>query len=391
MRGDQTNMTYYPSKNSFVFITWTCFLIIFATGCNDPNSPGLSDSLDKGNLTPLEVIETTPSDDAQDIELHTYVQAIFNTTLDPASITDSTFIIQEGSNTVEGSLSHRDSALTFYPSNRFQRNQTIIVTISSEIADTQGTTMNQNFEWSFNTRPPTVEERTPPTVTATDPPHGAVEVSPDTDITARFSKPLNAATVNSNTFVMRLDNANITGSVDYDDDAAVFDPSDQLQEGKTYSVTVTEDVEDIYGNALTNTQNWNFTTKEPDRTPPQVINTNPKDDDDDVPVNIQVTATFNEAMAPATINRKTFTLYERHRGRYRQISGSVSYSGTTAQFNPSSNLRDDKDYIVIIRSDVTDLAGNALGDSYRWSFETDDDDDDDDDDDNDDDDDDDDN
>ncbi|MGM0545795.1 MAG: Ig-like domain-containing protein, partial [Bacteroidota bacterium] len=352
-----------------------CNIVLFIfTGCNDPNSPELSESLARNNLTPLEVIETTPPDGAQDIELNTYIQALFNTTLDSASITDSTFIIQEGTTTVEGSFSHNDSALTFYPSNRFQRDQTIIATVSSEIADTQGTTLNQNFEWSFTTRPPTTEERTPPTVSTTNPPHGATDISPQTDITAHFNKPLNPKTINSNSFLLQLGSSIISGSVDYDDDTAVFDPSGLLREGETYTVTITDDVQDLYGNPLTNTQNWNFTIKKPDRTPPRIISTNPDNNGDDVPVNIQITATFSEAMDQATINRETFTLYERHRGKFRKISGTVNYSGTTAQFKPSSNLRDDKDYIAVISANVSDLSGNALGDSYRWSFETDDDD-----------------
>ncbi|MEL7833719.1 Ig-like domain-containing protein [Fodinibius sp. Rm-B-1B1-1] len=461
-------------------ITAVILATVIIAGCKDPQLPGFSDSLAE-NPSPVQVIETSPPEDAQDVELNTYIQAIFNTTIDSTSITDSTLIIRQGNTIVEGSLSPTDSALTFFPANEFQRDQTIIATISSTIADSQGNTMDQDFEWSFTTREATTQEITPPTVASTEPSPGTTDVSAEISIYARFNKALNPSTVNNNTFLLRTNNNNISGSVSYEDSTAIFNPSENLQDGTVYTATITDDIRDLYGNAPSNNYNWNFitkdvdrtpphvsstrprddeddvlfdiqitatfservdpasvnsntfrlrtnngnvsgsvryededstavfnpsetlqdgtlftatitdgirdlngnapsnnynwnfTTKEIDRTPPRVVSTNPRDDADEVSDDIQVTATFSESMDASTINEDTFGLYQWRLGQYRQISGSVSYSGNTATLTPLSDLRNDRHYVAIISSDVTDLAGNELGEVYRWSFNTEDD------------------
>ena len=143
-----------------------------------------------------------------------------------------------------------------------------------------------------------------------------------------------------------------------------------LRNGTEYTATITSTIQDLFGNTLTDNYQWRFTTKERDKTPPRVLLTNPRDDDRNVEIDTEITATFNEAMDPATINDETFLLYERRRSGFRQISGSVSYSGNTTRFTPNRNLRDKKDYVAAISASVTDLAGNSLTERYRWNFET---------------------
>lgn len=348
-------------------------LTIIAAGCSDTQLPGFTDSLDD-NPSPIQVLETMPPEDAEGVALNTYIQAIFNTTIDPSSLTDSSLVIRQNNIIIEGSLSSRDSALTFYPANELQRNQTIIATISSAIADTQGNTMDQNFEWNFTTRPPTAEERTPPSIASTNPEHRAVDIPFNTNISARFSKALNPETINNSTFYLQNNNSSIvSGSVSYADSIATFIPSGSLQEAIEYRVTITNDIEDMFGNSPEQNYTWNFRTKEIDRDPPRIVSTNPKDNEHNVDDDITITATFNEPMDHETFNQETFRLYARYRWGFRQLSGSVSYAENTAQFTPHQDLREKEDYIAVIDESVTDLAGNKLGENYRWSFETEDD------------------
>jgi hypothetical protein len=466
----------------FYFIRFaiaTIILGIFITaGCNDPQAPGFAESL-KENQSSLQVIQTTPEDDAQNVELNTYIQAIFNTHLDPESIHESTLIIHEDTVLVEGSLVYNDSTISFFPAEELKINTRITASISSEIVDSLGNSMSQDFEWSFTTREATTQEIIPPAVASTEPSPGTTEVSADINIHAYFNKALNPSTVNNNTFLVRTNNTSVSGSVSYEDSVATFNPSENLQDGIVYTATITDgirdtygnapnnnynwnfitkdvdrtpphvastnprddeddvsfdirisatfsekldpatvnnntfrlrsnngsisgsvsyqdstavfspsenlrdgtiftatiinDIEDLSGNSPKNNYNWNFTTKEVDRTPPRVVSTDPRDDEDDVPVDSRITVTFTEPMDSSTLNEETFGLYLQRWGQYRQVSGSVSYSGTTATFNPRGKLRDDRDYVAIISSDVTDLAGNELGKSYRWEFETEDD------------------
>ncbi|MDZ7680288.1 MAG: Ig-like domain-containing protein [Fodinibius sp.] len=353
-------------------IATVIFAMVITTACKKQELPSFADSLGNKQV-PVQVIETQPLDNAQGIELDTPIQVSFNTAIDSATINETTFIIHEDTTVITGSFSFSDSIVTFKPSQEFDRSKVITTTLSSEIADTQGNRMSQEYIWNFTTRPLTVEERTPPAVTATEPQNGAMDIVLSTNIYAQFSKKLNAETINSNTFYVQNDNGSIiSGSVSYADSTATakFNPSGSLQDGTEYTATITIDIEDLFGYSPDQNYSWTFTTKEIDRSPPRIISTNPRNNELNVDDDIQITVTFNEPMDPATISNKTFLLYENRRSGFRQVSGSVDYANNTVRFTPNKDLRDREYYIAVISASVTDLAGNSLGERYRWTFLT---------------------
>ncbi len=103
-----------------------------------------------------------------------------------------------------------------------------------------------------------------------------------------------------------------------------------------------------------------------DTTAPKVSSTIPADADVGVPINRAFTATFNEALDPASITAATFTVTQGGTA----VSGAVSYVGTTAIFRPSANLAMSLPFIATITTGAKDLAGNALAANKTWSFTT---------------------
>ena len=99
---------------------------------------------------------------------------------------------------------------------------------------------------------------------------------------------------------------------------------------------------------------------------PEVISTSPIDTASGISLSRQIDATFNEAMNPSTINTSTFTLKQ----GTTVISGSVSYTGSTATFSPSASLTANTNYTATISTGAEDPAGNALLKEYVWSFTT---------------------
>ena len=98
---------------------------------------------------------------------------------------------------------------------------------------------------------------------------------------------------------------------------------------------------------------------------PTVTSTAPVNLAPTVPVNSALTATFSEAMNPATITTSTFTL----KNGLTSITGTVSYVGVTATFIPSANLPANTTLTANITTGAQDPAGVALA-NYVWTFTT---------------------
>ena len=110
-------------------------------------------------------------------------------------------------------------------------------------------------------------DTTPPQVLSTNPRDRAPDVPPNIQPTATFSKDIDPATINANTFKL-LDQ--VTGNqvpplppsgVDYDEPTkvATFRPVAALENGKRYGATITSGVKDKAGNALDQDKTWHFT------------------------------------------------------------------------------------------------------------------------------------
>ena len=106
----------------------------------------------------------------------------------------------------------------------------------------------------------------PPQVSATSPASGANGVSATGSITATFDEPMNPATVNAGSFVLKDDAGNpVAASVSFDPATrkATLTPQQPLGYGKTYTATVksgTAGVADLAGNRLAADHNWSFST-----------------------------------------------------------------------------------------------------------------------------------
>ena len=100
---------------------------------------------------------------------------------------------------------------------------------------------------------------------------------------------------------------------------------------------------------------------------PVVLSTTPEDGVIDVPLESQVTVTFNEAMNPETITQTSFTLLGKE-----QVQGQISYNTetNTLTFVPKTKLDYATTYTGRVATSVKDLMGNALQTDYVWTFST---------------------
>ena len=100
--------------------------------------------------------------------------------------------------------------------------------------------------------------------------------------------------------------------------------------------------------------------------PPKVSSSNINNQATGVPLNKDIAVTFSEAMDPSTITTSTFNV---KKGTV-VVPGTVSYSGTTATFNPSVVLDPSSTYTATVTTGVKDASGTALEANVVWSFTT---------------------
>jgi hypothetical protein len=105
----------------------------------------------------------------------------------------------------------------------------------------------------------------------------------------------------------------------------------------------------------------------PDTTAPTVTSTSPASAAQNVPANVVITATFDEAMDPLTITSKTFQLKQ---GAV-VIPATVSYANNVAMLDPTADLALGTMYTATVAILASDVAGNPLAMSTSWSFTTD--------------------
>ena len=97
---------------------------------------------------------------------------------------------------------------------------------------------------------------------------------------------------------------------------------------------------------------------------PTVTSTSPSNNATSIATNSSVTATFSIAMDPATITVTEFTLLQ----GTTEVTGVVSYSGTTATFTSASNLEGNKVYTATITTGAKNMAGDGLFANHSFTF-----------------------
>jgi hypothetical protein len=111
-----------------------------------------------------------------------------------------------------------------------------------------------------------------PTVTATTPVSAATAVARNTEVTATFSEPMEASTINSTTFTLSQGGFSVAGSVTYSGVIATFVPTTALTANTLVTATITTGAEDIGGDAMATARTWAFTTVATSATGPSAVN-----------------------------------------------------------------------------------------------------------------------
>jgi hypothetical protein len=320
------------------------------------------------------VIATVPVNSATLVPVTQVLSATFNVAMNCTAFPAAAFTVTgPGVTPVPGTIGCTGAVATFTPANSLAFNTLYTATITTGATSLAGTPLAANYVWRFLTLPAPAL----PTVIATVPLNGAVNVPFNQALTAAFSVAMTPASISATTFTLKatISGTAVTGVVTYvaAGSVATFVPSAPLAATTEYTATITTGAMDTLSNHLAQNYNWTFTTAAlPVAIPPTVISTIPLNLATAVPLNQIVSAIFSVPMTPATINSSTFTLTYLVAGVPTPVPGLVAYvtASNSLTFTPTANLPASTLFTATITTAAQSLAGTPMASNYVWTFTT---------------------
>jgi hypothetical protein len=321
----------------------------------------------------LSVVSVAPLNSATAVPVNSLPTITFNQELTSFISKSISVVLKKGTTAVEGKVSFTGNSAIFTPTSNLLPSTVYNGFVKFGTDHNEGDDNNHNsgksFTWSFTTGGDSGNDVTAPTISSVTPANNALSVVTSTNCTVTFSEPMNSSTITAATFTLKLGTIAVAGTVNYLGTTATFTPSAALAPNTLYTGSVSTGVKDAAGNALAANYSWSFTTAAAtvaDVTAPTVLSSIPASNATGVALNSIPSVTFSEALNASTVTSSTFTLKQ----GTTSVAGSVSYSGTTAKFTPSSALLGNTVYTATITTGIKDVAGNALAANYTWSFTT---------------------
>lgn len=333
-----------------------------------------------------------PAAGATAVASNSRVSATFSEDMNPATVSGASFTLSNTTlgtavaGTVAYSVASRTAIFSPSAAGGLPANTAFTATVSSAATDLVGNALAAATVWRFTTA--ALADTTRPTVLLTVPAAGASNVATNSKITAVFSEDMDASTLTGASFTLTNTTlaTPVAGTVSYAAAArtATFTPTaGNLPSNSAFSATVTTAATDLAGNALAGntamfpnagSQVWTFNTAAlGDTTPPTVTAVNPLDGSTGICLTKVVSATFSEAMDPATVGGASFTVSDAGVA----VAGTVTYDAAsqTARFVASnaSGLTASRTFVATVvagAAGVKDLAGNPLAVNRVWRFST---------------------
>jgi hypothetical protein len=372
------------SYKSGITCLLAALLVFFIAGCGQET------------VTIPGVVSVTPAQGATGVAITTTVTATFNMAMSPATINAGTFTVAGPGGAITGAVTYSGLTATFTPSPSLAYGTTYTATITTGAATPGGAELVSDYVWTFTTAAAPLPPA--PTVTSTNPANAATGVPLNQVVIATFSEPMAPDTIIGANFALTVTTggAAVSGSVSYVETAGnayelVFQlsPDEFLQPSTMYTATISTGVTDVAGTPLNGgiacgsaSANgncvWQFTTTAvgTNNTQPMLVYTYPVNGALDVCVSPAISATFSQAMNPATFTTTTFALYSGTSASGTPIAGTYSQdtTGTIETFTPTNPLTAGDSYTATVTDGATNMAGigllvNATGPPPNpWTF-----------------------
>jgi hypothetical protein len=321
-------------------------------------------------LAPV-VTSTVPANGATIVPVNQVLSATFSEQMNCSTITASSFTLTGPGGAVTGIVACAGTSATFTPTSLLLGATAYTATITTGATNVAGAALAGNYGWTFTTVGGL-------TVTATIPTNAATAVPTDQQITAIFSQPVECSTITTSSFTLTGPSGAVGGTVGCvgaSATSATFTPSTHLATNTTYTGTITTAVTEPGPGftAIVIPYVWTFKTgPTPSTVPPTVTAVTPLNLATGVGYNTTITAMFDEAMDPTTMNGSTFTLATGCAPAGTLVSGVVTYNAINniITLTPTSNLATLTCYTATVTTGAKNLADVAMAANFVWTFTT---------------------
>jgi len=306
----------------------------------------------------LEVTQVIPAPDSQDVEADSTITVMFNRPVVPLTTLGQQEDLPQPvvfDPSIEGSGEWLNTSIyIFTPDESLAGGTRYTARVKAGLTDTTGGLLEEDYQWSFSTQPPSVVWTTPD--------DGAMLVAPTTKIQITFNQPVDRQSA-EDAFSLKargLIGREIKGTFEYLTDTLVFKPDEMLDFDKTYQVHIARGVKSATGGeGMRQDYQWQFTTVPL----PRIVSTDPYDGEKAAHPYTDFRIIFNAPIDPNTVMPNlSMTPPLSPTGVYTHAWGDTFVLNFGAQ--PST------DYEVHIGPDIADPYGNKTGQKMTVRFRT---------------------
>lgn len=283
--------------------------------------------------------------------------------LDPFAdtITSSSILVHDVDGVaIDGAVDYDEASRTaiFRPNADLDPEKGYVATVTTDVEDLSGNPLDEDYIWEFTTGDALSADTTPPEISNRFPAEDANSVVLNTVIAVTFSEPIDPSTIDAQALTLN-GAASVDGTVDYVGTTVLFKPAANLMANTVYTVSVADTIEDLAGNTLGITEEWNFTTgTQADVLAPQVLSVSPRNGAINAPTDSSLELEFDEAIMPFE-----FGIIDDN-----PVTVTFNSEYTTATLTPTDGLRSGATYTVQVK--VSDMAGNLMDEVFEWKFTT---------------------
>jgi alpha-2-macroglobulin len=312
------------------------------------------------------VVAQTPMD-GQRLDLSSPIQIQFDSDMDQSK-TGSSFSFFANGGTVPGQLAWEDArTLTFTPDSPLDPGTVYTATITEATAK-DGTPAQDTIQLEFKTMETL-------TVAQVFPAQDTQEVDLNTSITVIFNHPVVPVTIVEEQSKLPQPlkfTPGVKGKGEWVNSSVyVFQPEEILLSGTSYQVSVEAEIKDTLGNELSDSFNWQFSTRAP-----VIYNfalkggaENPSEEVKDVPLDQTFIVTFQQPMDQKSVEDAT-TIINRETKQPFPVKFTWDETFTTLTIDPKEKLKIASFYDLIIANSAQASDGGKLKEGLTVKLST---------------------